>query len=390
MSESLKIAFYSDSFLPAVDGVVVSILNFRKELERRGHEVYIFASGTEKTKRIVKGDDHIVVVPSIKFSKYPQYNIAFFPLASRFSFMNVKMDVNHAHTPFVMGWHALMLSKFDRRPIVGSFHTMFTDSAVIREYAVDNKYLAKAFKNYSWKYARLFYNMCDGVSAPSGAIKSMLKSKKINNVTVVPNGVDLKRFNSNVNGDRVRKNLLKSNRGKLVMYVGRVSREKKLETMIRAASTFKKEDVRFVVVGTGPAMQYYQHMVERLHLQDRIRFVGFVENRSLPEYYAACDAFCIPSTFETQGVVSLEAMASGKPVVGADYLALKELIINGRNGEKFRPGDSKGCASKLRKVLYNVGSYKEMVSTAKRYSLERTTDDLLSLYKKVLNNDNIV
>jgi 1,2-diacylglycerol 3-alpha-glucosyltransferase len=387
MSESLKIAFYTDSFLPAVDGVVISILNFRKELEKRGHEVYIYASGTSKTRQMVKGDKNIVIVRGLKFKKYPQYNLALFPLASKLKTLNIKADINHAHTPFMMGMHALILSKLYRTPVVGSFHTLFTDRSVIKEYVVANKLVTKTIIKYSWKYARLFYNRCDGVTAPSTSIKNMLENRGIRNVDVVPNGIDMKRFNKSVSGSDVRKKILKNKNDKLVMYVGRLSKEKRIETLIKAANILKDENIKFALVGNGPAMGHYQHMVERMHLQESVKFMGFVQNGQLPKYYAACDAFCIPSTFETQGVVSLEAMASGKPVIGADYLALKELIKNGKNGEKFRPNDSADCARKIRKVIDNTDSYKEMTATARRYSIERTTDDLLGLYRRVLNNE---
>lgn len=386
MSESLKIAFYTDTFLPAVDGVVTSILGFKKELENRGHEVYIFASGTEKTKQMTKNDKRIFVVKGIRLNKYPQYSFALFPLATTLKLGNVKMDVHHAHTPFSLGVHAYMMSKLDRAPLVGTFHTLFTDSAIIKEYAVNNEILAKSIIKYSWKYISLFYNRCDEVTAPSNVIKHMLEKNDVKNVKIIPGGVDMKKFNPKVNGGSIRKELTRGGKGKIVMYVGRISREKKIETLIKAAGLLKKENIRFVIAGTGPAYGHYTGMVERMHLNDKVRFVGFVKNDDLPKYYAACDAFCIPSTFETQGVVSLEAMASGKPVIGADYLALKELIKNGKNGEKFKPGNSMDCSKKIRKVLYNIDTYKEMVDTAKKYSIERTTDDLLDLYKRVINH----
>jgi 1,2-diacylglycerol 3-alpha-glucosyltransferase len=388
MKESLKIAFYTDAFLPAVDGVVISILNFRKELERRGHEVYLFASGNGKTKHMVKSDKRIIVIRGVTFKKYPQYSVALFPLTSTFKLIDKKMDINHAHTPFMMGVHALTLSKINKTPIVGSFHTLFTNSSVIKEYMTESRFVRKTIMKYSWKYAKLYYERCDRVAAPSSTIKRMLERKGIGNVDVVPNGIDIKKFNPKVSGSRIRSQILKRERDKLIMYVGRISKEKRIETLIKAAGVMKKDNVRFALIGTGPAYSHYQHMAERMGLQDKVKFLGFVDNSKLPGYYAACDAFCIPSTFETQGVVSLEAMACGKPVIGADYLALRELIINGKNGEKFRAGDSMACANKIRKVLYNIDSYKEMVNTARRYSIERTTDDLLDLYKRVLNGKN--
>jgi 1,2-diacylglycerol 3-alpha-glucosyltransferase len=123
-----------------------------------------------------------------------------------------------------------------------------------------------------------------------------------------------------------------------------------------------------------------------MRLNEKVKFAGFVSDALLPKYYAACDLFCIPSTFETQGLVSIEAMASGKPVVGADHLALHDLISDGRNGEKFKPGSAQDCARKIEKVLYNEDSYKGMVETAKKYSIEKTTDNLLDAYKAVIDD----
>lgn len=386
MSESLKIAFYTDTFLPAVDGVVISILNFKRELEKRGHEVHLYASGTERTKQLAKKYKNIEVVRGISFRRYPQYNVALFPLGSRLRTMSLRMDINHAHTPFTMGIYSLLLSRLDKTPIVGSFHTLFTDSSVIKEYVVGNRRMTKTLTKYSWKYAKMFYNRCDGVAAPSESIRRMLNKRGIRNVDVIANGVDVKKFNPEVSGMKARKRFVKRGE-RLVMYVGRLSKEKRLETLLKAAKILKKDNIKFAIVGTGPAEGHYRHMVEHMNLQDMVRFTGFINNSELPKYYAACDAFCIPSTFETQGVVSLEAMAVGKPVIGANYLALRDLIKDGKNGEKFKPNDSEDCAKKIKKVINNIDSYKEMRTTAKRYSVESTTTDLLGLYRRILNNE---
>jgi 1,2-diacylglycerol 3-alpha-glucosyltransferase len=319
----------------------------------------------------------------MRFKSYPQYNLALFPFMSSLKLRNVKVDLFHAHTPFTMGFYALLQSRINKVPITSSFHTLFTDSAVINEYIADKRLRKIAFK-YSWPYIKFFYNKCDGVLAPSTAIKSMLERKKIQNVYTVPNSVDLKRFNPKVDGEKVRKSLLGSRKGKIVMYVGRLSKEKHVETLIKAAKTMKDEKVTFIIGGTGPAAAHYHEMVKSMHMGDRVKFTGFIDDKMLPKYYAACDAFCIPSTFETQGIVSLEAMATGKPVIGADYLALHELIKNGYNGEKFVPDSVSNCARKIEKVLYNTDSYKGTVETAKRYSIEKTTDELLRSYKAII------
>lgn len=383
MPETLCIAFYTDTYLPAVDGVVTSILNFRQELMRRGHDVYVFASGDSNTQRIATTQKNVFAIRGVRFKKYPQYNVALFPFLSSLKLRNVRVDLIHAHTPFSMGFYALLQSKINRIPIAGSFHTLLTDKAVLKEYIADERLRKLAFK-YSWPYVRFFYNRCNGVLAPSEAVKSLLERKKISDVYVVPNSVDLKRFSTKVDGSKVREHLLGGKEGRIVMYIGRLSREKRIDTLIRAAKTLNDDKVTFVIGGTGPAAVHYHDMVKRMHLSGRVKFTGFIDGKMLPQYYAACDAFCIPSTFETQGIVSLEAMASGKPVVGADYLALRELIKNSYNGEKFRPNSAQDCARKIEKVLYNEDSYKGMVETANRYSIEKTTDDLLDAYKAVM------
>ncbi|MGI0134872.1 MAG: glycosyltransferase [Candidatus Micrarchaeaceae archaeon] len=381
--ESLNIAFYTDTFLPAKDGVVTSILNFRQELMKRGHNVYVFASGTQS---VTSKKDNVFIIKGVKFRKYPQYNLALFPFFSSVHIRDVKLDLAHAHTPFTMGLYGLLHAKMNRLPIAGSFHTHFANKSVIEEYTSDNKTIRKFILKYSWKYARFFYLRCNEVIAPSESTKDILAKRHIRDVTVVPNSVDLKRFNPKVNGSAIRNQLLKNRkRDKLVLYMGRLSKEKKVDTMIKAAKLLKDEDITFVIGGTGPAAEYYQHMVNRLHLNNKVKFIGFVPEERLPQLYAASDLLCMPSMFETQGVVAVEAMATGTPVVAANYLALKELVVNGKNGEKFRANDPAGCARKIERVIYNLDSYKGMFNTAKRYSIESTTDDLLNVYKRIIN-----
>ena len=387
MSESLKIAFYTDTYKPSVDGVVTSILNFKKELERRGHQVYIFTSGDPNSKFITKEKDNVYIVRGIKFKNYPQYTLAAFPFLTHFDVSRLGIDIIHAQTPFVMGFSSMIIARTNRIPLVGTFHTFFTERSVIKEYASKNRYMQRVFTKYAWPYAKFFYNRCNGVIAPSESVKRVLQKHDIKNVTVVPNSVDLKRFNPEVDGSALRKKLLGQKYKKLVLYTGRMSKEKKIDTLIKAAKRVKNKDIRFVMVGTGPFENHYKNMVERMGLSDRFLFEGYAIDKMLPKYYAAADLFCMPSTFETQGIVSLEALASGKPVVAADYLALSDLIVNGRNGEKFRPGDSIDCARKIEKAINNTDAYKITDRVAKEYSISSTTDRLLDFYRKSMSDE---
>ncbi|VVB76876.1 D-inositol-3-phosphate glycosyltransferase [uncultured archaeon] len=382
-----NIAFYSDTYLPAVDGVVTSMLTFKKELERRGNKVYIFASkkGIRKSKAYESED--VFLYPGVDFKPYPQYSVAVFPFYSSLKLSSLGIDVIHSQTPFMMGFNALIAAKIGKIPLVSTYHTMI-DSKSSSAYYPKNNSIKKFAGATMWKYIKFYYNQCDVTIAPSQAVADMLGARGVGNTRIVPNSIDLKRFNPKVRGDAMRARLGLKDKERVVLYLGRVSREKKIEVMLKAARsvTARNRDVTFVVGGTGPAVDYYRRAAKKLGVLDRVRFIGFVEDKDLPGLYAASDVLCLPSTFETQGIVSIEAMAVGKPVVAADYLALRELIENGANGERFKAGDYTSCARKIEKVLNKCDAYrKEAVKTAGKFSVEKVTDELLKVYDSVVD-----
>ena len=150
--ERLGIAFYTDSYLPAVDGVVTSILNFKEELERRGHDVYIFSS--KKLYTEAKKRKNVFLYPGIDFKPYPQYSMAIFPYNSMLKLKDLKIDVIHAHTPLVMGFAAMVSAKLGKYPIVGSYHTIINNKSVVQDYYPKNKQLKKITSKYMLKYIK--------------------------------------------------------------------------------------------------------------------------------------------------------------------------------------------------------------------------------------------
>ncbi len=387
----LNIAFYSDSYLPAVDGVVTSMLDFKRELEKRGHKVYIFASGKMSEKKKYEAKD-VFLYTGLKFKPYPQYSVALFPYYSSLKLKGLGIDIIHVQTPFTMGLNGLLAAKFSDYPLIGSFHTLLNSKSLDAYYPTKNKALKKFYSKYVWRYTKFFYRSCDITIAPSETIAAMLKKQNIKRVSVVPNGINLKRFNKKISGNGIKKQLGIRDKEKVVLYVGRMSREKNVDVLLRAAKIIlkKRSDIRFVFAGTGPALEGYKNLAKRLGIGSRVNFLGFVESDTLPKTYAASDLLCIPSTFETQGIVSLEAMAMGKPVVGANSMALVELIQNGKNGETFRAGDRAACARKIEKVLNNYDSYTtSTANSAKDYSSERATDKLLKTYELLLSKQAI-
>ncbi len=383
MEGKLKIIFYTDTYLPAIDGVVTSIINTKRELEKRGHSVYVFASGDDRSKPIKEIGKNVFAVPGIKFRKYPQYRIALFTLPVAMKFNSIKPDIVHLHTPFTMGLSGLAMAKLNKVPAVATFHTFFTRRSVLKEYGTSSKIGQKLIAKYSWPYARFFFNKCDKIIAPSQFTKKVLKRHGIPNTVTVPNSVDIKRFKPKNDTSRLRKELKAKRADRIVLYVGRISKEKSIDVMIKVAELLKDKNLVFVFAGTGPALHHFQHIVHLKKLQN-VRFTGFVSTKQLPKYYAAADIFCTPSTFETQGITILEALASGKPVVGANCEVISEIIKNGKNGEKFEPGNPRSCANKIEKVINKIESYKDMSSSVSRYSVQETTDTLLKVYEEII------
>ncbi|MEM3791505.1 MAG: glycosyltransferase [Candidatus Micrarchaeaceae archaeon] len=379
-----KVAFYTDTYLPAVDGVVTSIVNFRKGLEERGHKVYIFAAGdiTKKDPPRQK-DGNVITFAGIKFKPYPQYRIAFFPYHSVLNLRRLNVDIVHAQTPYMMGFSGLVSSKLLNCPVVGSFHTWVMDKRIIERYYPRSASIKNLAKKYVWKYTTFFFKKCNVTIAPSNTTKEMLEKHGIRNVEVVPNGVDLSKFNLKVSKKKaVRHYGLDEEKAK-ILYIGRLSPEKKVEVAIKAMKYV--DNAVLLVGGTGPEEERYKRLVRSLGIEGRVRFLGFVSDEILPSLYSASDLLCHPSTFETQGITAIEAMACGKPVVGADFMALSELIINGYNGEKFKADDYRECSMKIRKVLNNIDSYKfGALETAKKFSIASTTKKLLNVYERLI------
>ncbi|MEM4390000.1 MAG: glycosyltransferase [Candidatus Micrarchaeia archaeon] len=378
----MRIAFFTDTYLPTRDGVVSSILNTRGELERRGHDVFVFCPGSLRAKRENR-DPHVFYHTAAPFQPYPDYKIALFPFLSERMVRKLGCQLIHSHGMATMGLAALAVSRALSLPLVGSFHTLVPEAA---HYISRAGVVKRLTQRIAWNYVRWYYNQCARTIAPSHAITTLLARHGFRNLRTAPNGIDVERFNPRVDGRPVRAKLgLEAN--PLILHVGRVALEKNLEVLIRSALLIQEEepDARFVIAGAGPALEYYKRLAEREGVARSFVFTGFVPDDDLPAYYAACDVFAFPSKFETQGLVALEAMACGKPVAGANYLAISELVKDGQNGFLFNPDSPDDCAKAVLQCLRRKRALaRNARATAEKYSIQRCTTRLLKIYAEVL------
>jgi glycosyltransferase involved in cell wall biosynthesis len=365
MASVPHVAAFTDTYLPTVNGVTYTIRTWRERWGERGGRMDVVYPGSAE----YGGEAGEFSVPSLPFPFYEDFRLGApaIPDAVRES------EVVHAHTPFGVGLGGLKLARAEGRPLVASYHTPTSEYA---GYLVEG-WLRGVVARVGDAYERWFLRRADRVVAPSETARKALRDRGIGPVSVVPNGVDIDRFAPVESGEfRARYDLPES---PLVGYTGRHGYEKQLSDLLVAAA---EVDATFVFGGDGPARESLEAWAEELGVD--ARFLGFLDREELPEFYSALDVFAFPSPIETQGLVALEAMACGTPVVGVASGALIDTIVEGETGYHYPPGDTDAFEAALRRALAERDRLRE-VCLARRevVSVERAIDELEAVYEEV-------
>ncbi|OLE37045.1 MAG: hypothetical protein AUG00_09200, partial [Candidatus Rokubacteria bacterium 13_1_20CM_2_70_7] len=275
------------------------------------------------------GQPRVVRYPSIPAATYPEFSLAvpFWPgMAERIRRLDV--DVFHAHHPFLLGPAARRLARRQHRPLIFTYHTRYEKYA---HYVPLRRSLVEAA---AVRLSTRFAARADAVLAPSAVIRDELRARGVPTpITVVPTGIDLERFSP---GDQIaaRRALGLDPRGLVLLYVGRLDREKRVDRVLRAfervAGTMTR--TRLVLVGQGTQADHLRRLTNALALQDRIHFLGVRPHDALAACYRAADLFLFASETETQGLVLAEAAACGVPAVAVDAPGCDEVVRDGETG----------------------------------------------------------
>ncbi len=364
----MRLGFFTDTFLPQRNGVVTSVLSFGSELVRRGHEVHVFCPKT-RVKEI--NGIRVYSYPAVRFRPYPEFRIAVPQGKDRVP----PLDLVHSHSPFTMGFFGIRVAKHHGLPRVASFHTLLTEYL---RYAF--RVGAPLMKFFTWEFCRVFYNWQHRVITPSRTLKRVLREKGIKRpIEVVPNGIDTSFYRPHPK-HLARKKLGLGNE-RVFLSLGRLSYEKKVDVVIRA---MKRVNGKLVVCGRGPHASRLKELVRRERLSRKVVFHGFVREELKPLYYSAADALVVASTSETQGVVMLEAMACGTPVIGARALAIPEIVKPRRNGLLFEPDNTDELAEMLDSFEPTEAMSTNARRTASEYSVDRMVSKLVKLYRRLI------
>ena len=386
----LRIALYTDHYLPVVDGVVNQIINIRKELESRGHDVYVLAAGDENTLEIARTDPKLIVFRGIRFAD-KKSTFALDPIAFLRQFLDLpKFDIVHTHSPFIMGISAAIVAKITGAKLVSTFHTLFFHEMAMSKYvSYFSKSLSLSRKFIGWSqkammgYLAWYYRKCSYVIAPTAFIKNMLLRKRVASAEVVNNGLDFGADSFAVSKREARKLLGIGQRERIVLFIGRISREKNLQILIRAGKLMEKHRINVIIAGNGPDMQQCAQLSTELRTKN-VRFAGFVEEKEKRYYYAAADVFCNPSDFEVQSTVDIEAMAMGTPILVPKNSSQEEFLCGGSGGESFDINDPSDLCSKAVRIIKKQKNYSPK-SIASRFTIKNTVDNLLKIYARSLS-----
>ncbi len=359
------VAAFTDTYLPTVNGVTYTIRTWRERWHAQdGRMDVVYPRSAE-----YEPESGEYPVKSLPFPFYDDFRLG----APSIPEAVKEAEIVHAHTPFGVGLGGLRLARETDRPLVASYHTPAAEYA---GYLAEG-WLLDAVARAGNAYERWFLDRTDHVIAPSDTARETLKSRGISPVSVVPNGVDIDRFAPADSADfRARYDLPE---GPLIGYTGRHGFEKRLSDLVEAAAGM---DATFVFGGDGPAHKTLEEQVTERDID--ARFLGFLDRDELPAFYSALDVFAFPSPVETQGLVALEAMACGTPVVGVDSGALVETIDDGQTGYHYEQGDIESFRAALRRALREHDRLSETcLSRRETTSVEHSVEALSTVYDAV-------
>ncbi len=381
----MRIGFFTDTYLPVVHGVGVSIETSRKALEKMGHQVFIYAP---KSPGYKDKNPNVFRFKSVRVIKKPEmrYAFNFLPVGRNFrKISHFKLDVVHAHTPFGLGLLAKYISERQLIPLIYTHHTHYPEYAkfYLKE-EVLLPYLAKVYSTW-------FSNISDAVIAPSFKIEKLLLSygvKKKTSIHVLPTGIDLKIFKKSLkSGEALRKKLKISPEAKVLISVGRIGEEKNVEFLIKGFAEVlkKRKDILLLMVGDGPFLKELKKTAQNLKIAQSIMFTGKVPRQKIPAFYQSADVFLFASLTDTQGIVILEALACGLPVIALKDDAFADVIVNNKNGFLVKQHSPKLFAQKIITLLDNLSLYEKFsiraVKTAQNFSEKNVAKKLIEIYK---------
>lgn len=381
----MRIAMFTNNYKPYIGGVPVSIEHLAEGLRQRGHTVYVFAPSYEGQKE----EAFVIRYPSfpVKIAGAPVPNILTGLFVKKVRELNI--DIIHVHHPAIVGNVALHIRKKLGIPVVFTYHTRYEEYL----HYIGGLEKIEEHTGVVDKYLHHFCGCCDLLIAPTPGIRTYLYEKAIETpVEVMPTGIPRESFCPDQRrAEEIRGRYL-GDADYLFCTVSRLAKEKNLGFQMAGLACLKRmlkkqgKTFRHIMIGEGPDRVNIERQIQELGLTDNVLLLGNVENREIKNYQAASDLFLFTSKSETQGIVLLEAMALGNPVVALDASGVRDIVADGENGYLT---EEDGCrwAGKIAALLADEALLGRMGQEAKRtaeqYSEEEVASCAEQYYQKV-------
>ena len=383
----MQIANFTNTYLPVINGVARSVSAYRKALTELCHNVFVFTMDAEGYQ---DEEPFIFRYPTLKLS-YPVKFPAVIPISPFADNLlpYLKLDVIHTHHPFLLGQTAASKAKELSLPLVFTFHTQY------REYShyvplpqdVFQDFIKDAIENWLGE----FMQKCQHIIVPTHSMRHILADTYglEERVTVIPTGIDLRRF-ANANGEAVRAEQTWGEDTVLIS-AGRLAQEKNWETLLKAGALAMRThpELRIVILGDGPQREDLQAFAQEAGIAERVTFLGEVPFEEVPAYLKAADLFGFASVTETQGLVTVEAMAAGLPVAAVDAVGTRDAVEDEKQGW-LTENDSQALAEAILRLLENPDARQAFsqaaLERAQTFDIQILAKHMLGVYQQAIED----
>ncbi len=381
----MHIAFFTNTYHPWVSGVVRSISSFRKALSERGHNVFVFA---QEAGDYIDTEPFIFRYPSISIS-WPTDFYAVIPISSFIDHLlpPLKLDIIHSHHPILLGRAAAKKAEELNLPLVFTFHSQYNEYS--QYIPLTQETIQEFIKELIGNWLGDYMKKCHHIIVPSNSMLDLLADEfgLTENVSVVPTGIDIKPF-QNADGYSIRKKY-RWDDDVVMLSVGRLAPEKNWKLFLNASAKVIARHPKFraVIIGEGFEREKLEKHVEGLGIEQRVQFLGEIPYDEIPAYYKAADLFGFTSTAETQGIVTMEALSAGLPVVAVDAVGTRDNVIHNQQGF-LTANDVDEFANAILHLIENPEVRKQFslsaLQRAKDFDISVQTDKLLLAYEKAI------
>lgn len=381
----MRILFISDVYFPRINGVSTSIETFRHKLRELGHTVHLIAPDYPGSS---SDESDIMRVPSRQLPFDPEDRLMRFNwvMAHLEKLRDEHYDLIHIQTPFVAHYLGTKLSRLLDIPCIETYHTFF------EEYL--HHYIPFVPKTIMGSVARRFSrhqgNSLDGMVVPSRPMMEVLRGYGVTtHAEVIPTGLEPESFVPG-NGDDFRRKYGIAQDRPMLLFVGRVAHEKNIGFLLRVVDRVRKDipEVLLLIAGEGPAREGLEHEADKLGLAENVMFIGYLDRHTeLNSCYHSADIFVFSSRTETQGLVLLEAMAQGVPVVSTAEMGTRDVLREGA-GAWIAKEELTDFSGKVIMMLEDTGVRTRLGEAGREYahgwSAGKQTERMLSFYQSVI------